>query len=135
MCYSGRLTGRHYLPFERDRTRARMTILIAILATHFIADFICQTDWMAVNKSVSWKALLIHTAVYSICFSYFGLLFVVITFLFHTATDAITSRITSKLWVANERHWFFVTIGADQLIHYITLFLTYNYLFPHKLVV
>jgi len=34
-------------------------IYIIILA-HWIADFICQTNWMAQNKSKSYKALSLH---------------------------------------------------------------------------
>jgi hypothetical protein len=63
--------------------------------------------------------------------------------------DAVTSRITSKLWFiqfapdvksihpdyplyarvdAGKRHWFFVMIGVDQLIHAVQLILLYNLL-------
>ena len=118
------------------------TIPISLLVTHFVGDFILQSDWMALNKSKSWKALLAHCAVYSACFLPFGLAFAGITFLGYVLTDAITSRLMSKLWFfeqaapgVNEwyyqggsRHWFFVTIGADQLIHALALAATYNLL-------
>jgi hypothetical protein len=102
--------------------------LLLLLTTHFVADFLLQSDWMALNKSKSWKALIAHCAVYAACFVYFGLAFAVITFLLHALTDTVTSRITSKLWQAGERHWFFVVIGFDQLIHYFTLIGTYLWL-------
>jgi hypothetical protein len=57
----------------------------------------------------------------------------------HFLTDALTSKWTTKLWffrpysdsnmwryVEGKRHWFFVVIGLDQLIHAITLILTFN---------
>jgi uncharacterized protein DUF3307 len=106
-----------------------VTIPVILLAIHFVADFILQSDWMATNKSKNWRALLCHTALYALCFSLYGWAFVFITFALHTLTDAITSKITSYLWKQNARHWFFVVIGADQLIHYGCLAWTLNWLF------
>lgn len=40
-------------------------IIILILFIHWIADFWCQTDKMAVNKSKSWTYLLQHTLIYT----------------------------------------------------------------------
>ena len=117
-----------------------MTIPLSYLVVHFIGDFILQNDWMAINKSRSWKALLVHTSLYSVCFFMAGWRFVLITFFLHTIVDAITSRILTRLWFvrldediwsepprwvlhydAITRHWFFVVIGLDQLIHFACL--------------
>ncbi len=124
-----------------------MTIPLQLLAIHFVADFLLQSDWMAQNKSRRWDALAAHVAVYSACFFYYGAPFVAMTFLLHFVTDAMTSRITSRLWFfdmampvqwpsrrapnspavphyavgGGNRHWFFVVIGADQLIHFLCL--------------
>lgn len=94
------------------------------LFLHFIFDFILQSDWMALNKSKSFHALTVHAAVYSLLglwfVSHLGLLifsFVIWLFLTHWCIDAVTSRITSWLWGQNRRHWFFVVIGFDQLLH------------------
>ncbi len=129
-----------------------LTIPIYLLATHFVADFIFQSDWMALNKSKDNKALGVHCLIYSLCFVYLGLLFSLLTLLTHFTTDFLTSRLTSKLWFVDlrirsnnlekilrwpffakidlrKRHWFFVMIGFDQLIHYVTLALTYRFLF------
>jgi hypothetical protein len=125
-------------------------IVIALLFIHFVADFLLQSDWMAINKSKQIGALLVHALVYSISFLAFGMSFWFITFLTHAVTDAITSRITSKLWFvqtyprphvdnygayplfalieSNKRHWFFVVIGLDQFIHFVTLLLTFIWL-------
>lgn len=115
-------------------------IPLSLLLAHFVGDFVLQTDYMAVNKSKSMRALLWHTWVYSLCFTPWGIEFWLITWLTHFFTDAITSRITSKLWFVRiiepingpgqkfygafdcgNRHYFFVVIGLDQLIHYVTL--------------
>jgi hypothetical protein len=99
-----------------------MQISLLLLTLHWFADFVLQSDWMAINKSKNWKALCLHTLVYSLTFTpFYGLAFTAITFLLHTAQDAVTSRVNSKLWQANQRHWFFVSIGFDQLLHYYLL--------------
>jgi hypothetical protein len=139
-----------------------VTIVYVLLVAHFIADFLCQSDWMALNKSKRWDALTLHVAVYTavigLCMVQwwtphrFGW-FVVANFAAHFVQDAITSRINARLWfielaIPNQarpgwdvldrgrytafdatvhywkRHWFFVGIGADQLLHYVTLFVT-----------
>ncbi len=122
-----------------------ITIPLSLLAMHTFADFGLQTDWQAINKSKNWRALGTHVLVYSLCFLPWGLAFALVTFLTHFLTDAVTSRITSKLWFIPEiswtdrgeavvgpkrgnRHWFFVMVGVDQLIHFTTLALTYKLL-------
>lgn len=115
-----------------------LRVVIGILVIHWIADFVCQTDWQAKNKSKSWEALLQHTVTYSVIW-YFSYLiyshslinssyFLGITLICHTITDYFTSRLNSKLWAAGKVHWFFVSIGFDQILHYIQLLLTYQLL-------
>lgn len=127
-------------------------LILWVIFAHWVADFICQTNWMASNKSKQWDALLEHVCVYSsvmvlltclILADPIGVLvFAMITFVAHFITDAITSRITSKLFMgqfqilelyplnrvamkpAFSLHWFFVVIGFDQFLHYAQLFLT-----------
>lgn len=131
-----------------------LTIPLSLLVLHFLGDFPLQSNWMALNKSKHWDVLLIHAGVYSLCFFAYGWPFIGVTFLTHLLTDAVTSRITSKLWFIDllepvmlkgkpldnptfefarvypdKRHWFFVIIGLDQLIHFSTLAMTYKFLF------
>lgn len=105
-----------------------MTAFVLICWLHFLGDFILQTDRMAQNKSKLSGWLALHVGVYSTCFVFFGWKFVLATWLAHFATDYVTSRITSKLWQKNERHWFFVVIGADQALHLTQLALCYEWL-------
>jgi hypothetical protein len=122
-----------------------ITILLWILFTHFIADFVCQTHEMSINKSKSNYWLNYHVLVYScitfgawiIPYTLFGMndfnltimLLFPITFVTHWITDYFTSRWTSRLWAKKDVHNFFVVIGLDQFIHYTTLLLTYKLLF------
>lgn len=114
--------------------------IFSILIIHFLADFVLQTDKQAKGKSKSWKPLIDHTLSYTLCwipFLYFTIwflniegvnllgLFLPITFVAHTITDYFTSRINSKLWAQGKTHLFFVSVGFDQILHYVQLFLTY----------
>lgn len=92
-------------------------VTLLLMTLHYVGDFLLQSDWMATNKSSSFKALSAHVAVYSLMFLPFGWEFWSVTFVLHWITDAVTSRITARLWLADERHWFFCMIGADQLLH------------------
>ena len=107
-------------------------IYIIILA-HWIADFICQTNWMAQNKSESYKALSLHILCYTTALALVmflltqntnSFLYALINGVVHFVVDAITSRITSKLYAKGDVHNFFVVIGLDQAIHMATLIAT-----------
>lgn len=100
-------------------------ILLLLVWVHFIADFVMQSDKVAKGKSGSNKLLLLHVMIYSAFLVPFGLAFAAVNMALHFATDYVSSRATSKLWQAGERHWFFVVIGADQAVHMSCLFLTY----------
>jgi predicted Abi (CAAX) family protease len=94
---------------------------IQLIWTHFFADFVLQSDWMARGKSKKMLPLLVHILIYSACFIPFGIRFAALNGLAHLATDFCTSRVTSKLWAAQKVHWFFVVIGLDQAIHFTCL--------------
>ena len=125
-----------------------MITAFIIIFIHWVADFVLQTDWQAQNKSKNNFALLSHTSNYSLVWLLpmclvFGkmkegattewivwttLYFSMITLVAHTITDYFTSRLNSKLWSAGKVHYFFVSVGFDQVLHYGQLFLTYYFL-------
>lgn len=126
-----------------------MTISLWLLFAHFVGDFLLQSDEMAAGKSKSRRVLTLHCFLYSLCFLPWGWRFACLTFVLHWLTDVWTSRITARLWwlcltpagtgwrplapgVSQEdtaywkddtgtRHWFFVAIGADQVLHFAAL--------------
>lgn len=122
-----------------------LALFAAILVIHWVADFVMQTDEESKKKSTSWFFLLKHTFTYSIVWMLpacviFGLMnrtettawyvshtlfFVMITFMSHTVTDYFTSRLNSRLWEKGDVHNFFVSIGFDQILHYIQILLTF----------
>jgi hypothetical protein len=119
--------------------------IFIILMVHYLADFVAQTDEQAKGKSKNWNDLLSHTFQYSLHWLAAGLIlflispfdmkiipntivFFFITFMCHTTTDYFTSRLNSKLWSEGKVHLFFVSIGFDQILHYMQLFLTYWFL-------
>lgn len=135
-----------------------MLIAFILIVIHYVADFMAQTEEMALGKSKSFKVLLKHTWRYTfIFFIFFALwcayqnhighvkaidigwdwrmfLFFPITFVFHTIIDYVSSRITARKFAKKEYYTgipnmgAFSIIGLDQLFHYGTLFLTYHLL-------
>lgn len=111
--------------------------ILSIIIIHWFADFVLQTDQQAKGKSNNWNDLIEHTVTYSIVWLIIGIIlfpinqwlnisiFAWITFICHTITDYYTSRLNSKLWKQGKIHNFFVSVGFDQVLHYIQLFLTY----------
>ena len=113
--------------------------IIQLLIAHWFADFFMQTDEDAKNKSTSIKHLFSH------CFDYFLYFtiasFIVLSSTFHSGwlvvlfgfiqgtthfgIDYVTSKINSRLWKEGRTHDFFVSIGFDQLLHYIIMIITY----------
>ena len=125
-----------------------LIIIFSIIFIHWITDFVLQSDKQAKGKSKNWSDLLAHTFTYSTMWIFasclmlgyvnkgqttswyviHALLFGFITFVCHTITDYFTSRLNSKLWAKGDVHNFFVSVGFDQVLHYIQLFLTFYFL-------
>ena len=111
-------------------------IVILILFCHWAFDFLCQTDWMAQNKSSNNEALVAHTITYSagwiapmiVLIGQKAGYFVLITFICHTITDYFTSRWVKKSFDKKDFHWGFVKIGIDQFSHFVQLLLTFYWL-------
>ena len=126
-------------------------LILQILFSHWVSDFVFQSSWMATNKSKNWLALSSHVLVYTLSMgllmltcgvivaTFFsntiGAAIMVITPLafvkwialngvLHFITDAVTSRITAMLWKKNDMHNFFVVVGFDQFVHYSCLIIT-----------
>jgi hypothetical protein len=113
-----------------------ITVLI-ILFIHWVADFLCQTDWQAKNKSTNNNALFMHVASYTAVWIfpmmyflgiYLGFWFIIITFAAHFVTDYFTSRLNAKLYKEGKIYWFFVSVEFDQFLHYVQLLLTFYFL-------
>lgn len=121
-----------------------MWVFIYILLVHWVADFLFQSRHMATRKSESNYYLSLHVTIYSFTTIMLWVLFFLIigthmttftvflslavTFATHWLTDYVTSRQTSKFYKAENYKAFFDTVGIDQWIHALTLFLTYNYI-------
>lgn len=99
-------------------------IYIILIWAHTFADFIMQTDRMAINKSSSNEWLTKHILTYTACLLPFGLLFASVNGAAHFVIDYFTSRMTTKLYKEGKRHNFFAVIGIDQALHITVLFVT-----------
>lgn len=107
-------------------------MIYLIIFSHWVADFIAQSDWMAKNKSKSWAALSLHILAYTTSLAILlslvhpktAILYAFVNGALHFVVDAITSRITAKLYAKGDVHNFFVVIGLDQAVHMSTLVAT-----------
>lgn len=119
--------------------------IYTILLAHYLSDFVAQTDWMATQKSTSNKALAIHIAAYSstmlgvmyLCMLAFGfysiplialLSWVALNGAMHFGTDYVSSRMSKRAYESGNLRRFWAIIGADQLVHLVTLFATWGLL-------
>lgn len=121
-----------------------ISVLFWLLVTHWVADFVFQTDWMARNKSSSNLPLFVHVCVYSLILIPFAVSyipshavawFIAFNMFLHFIVDYHTSRLTSKLGAAGKygsktvpNFGMFSIIGLDQMLHYISLVGTYYFL-------
>ena len=134
-----------------------LVLVLQIVFAHWVSDFVLQSGWMATNKSKNWQELLAHVATYTASMTVLmfvmaillsdtvikfnminGIIlamtptaymaWILLNGVLHLITDAVTSRITYKLWGRSKMHEFFVVVGFDQMIHYTCLFVTLWYM-------
>lgn len=111
-------------------------LLLTILISHWIFDFIFQTHKQASRKAVNNAHLWMHVQNYSLCWIPVSAFFVgwdcfmffIVTFICHFGTDYVTSRLVKKRFDAGDYHNGFVVIGFDQILHYLQLYLTFKFL-------
>lgn len=112
-----------------------MLIASYLLLAHFLSDFGTQNQYIALNKSSSNKILSVHIALLSaVLFLMFlpivtlkiAIVLTIINGFMHFVTDYITSRLTKKYYQENRMFAFWKVIGIDQLIHTVTLLLSYS---------
>ena len=110
-------------------------IFCFVLIAHWIGDFAFQTSKMALRKSEEIKWLSIHVTVYMIVLGLFSVFlfplktaitYVIINTFLHGLTDLFTSKLTMRY--REKPRIFFPLLGLDQMIHGITLYITYIYL-------
>jgi len=119
-------------------------LIYLVLFSHWFADFVCQTDYQAQNKSKSMIALSSHISSYTVATiavltigtmalgTEVGLvdilMYSAINGVVHMFIDFFTSRVSSRLWARGKVHYFFVTIGFDQFLHVAILIYTMSLL-------
>lgn len=106
-------------------------LLFYVMALHWLADFVLQSDKMARGKSKSNYWLSIHVLVYtSVMFLGMFLLSLNLVHLAlwtlfngsaHWVTDYFTSRGSSYFFQKEDYHNGFVVVGADQYAHLVCL--------------
>lgn len=109
----------------------QVNAILLFLVVHYVADYLCQHPWMAINKSKRFLPLASHIIVYTsimgaVAFFIFDYSSVLIAFIFvnsiaHMIIDYISSRTSSRLY-KEEKYWrFFSALGMDQLAHQVVL--------------
>jgi hypothetical protein len=105
--------------------------VVLMLLGHWFSDFVWQPHWMGMRKSKEWWVLIQHALritagglatafVISLFFPISAtgaFIWAAVNGLAHFGIDAVTSRITSRLFAQGKTHEFFTVIGFDQFLH------------------
>jgi len=116
--------------------------IILVLISHYIGDFVFQTEWMAKNKGESMAAMSAHVVCYGATLTVFASLislnpnfiisYIVLNTVLHLLIDCVSSSFTPELWEKKDYRNFFLVLGVDQLVHQLALIaslLPFGYLF------
>lgn len=118
-------------------------ILGLFIVKHFLIDFVLQPREMAVGKGNSWTILLIHTAMNGLAtlllltaisatlYPIAAMLILWLAFLdfiLHTIIDKISTQCYKRLNLSPSTRGFWLVIGADQTLHYLTYILITMYI-------
>ncbi len=127
--------------------------ILALLAAHFIGDWILQPREMALNKSKDFRVLCDHLCIVTVCLSWASLIFfwgnlgipflllLFVNAVLHGVIDWNIWRIYAKVrgnnvyeheigkWTheshINHDYWFYSTIAIDQFLHLSIIFLLF----------
>lgn len=106
-------------------------IILAIVIAHWIGDYVLQSESMAIGKATSIKWLTIHVLVWTaslgVITTLFGATFTWVAAMgvAHWIQDFVTAKINSHYQKTKQLKLFWLTIGSDQMLHYMVLFTTY----------
>lgn len=104
-----------------------------LLITHWLGDYVFQTSKMALGKSKHLKWLAVHVLTYTVILCICSLFifpikvaisYAILNGILHGITDFFTSKLAAK-HTENPR-LFFPILGFDQLIHLLTLYISYS---------
>lgn len=114
-----------------------LLLITLLIIKHFICDFLFQTNWMAFNKGTyGHLGGLAHAGVHMLGTFFVLISFIQITLLFLDPTVflsiiAVEASIHYhtdwfKMWLNKKKNWqpgtsskFWISLGFDQLIHYL----------------
>lgn len=107
-------------------------LMTAFIIKHFVADFLLQTPYQYRNKGILFHpggllhgfftiaASAVVLAIYQISMDV-ALIILPVEFLVHYFTDFGKTRINQRMgWTASTSDQFFILLGFDQMIHYMT---------------
>ena len=114
------------------------TTIVAILLAHYVGDWFLQVffqKWMG-KKNESWTHLLRHATTLMVPLVIVGAFFggaagvywAAFNAAAHFFIDAASSRLTHRFYGQGRLDRFWLTIGTDQTLHLIILFVTWGWL-------
>lgn len=106
-----------------------LTPIYIILVLHFLGDFYLQSNKIAENKYKCGKELFTHGIIYFFVFVLINPLYALINAIIHIIIDGITSNISKIMYEQGKIHEFFLVLGLDQLLHTLTLLITFSKFF------